>query len=891
MNDKIIVKQTPHASLKVDIDDNFRVVSADERFTEITGFKHSDIVTGLYMSRMIPTEAYNDYITSIRDNITKNGEFFCEHPIIIKNRTVITVSCFGEIEIYDSVNTRKVKMVMTVKENNKDDDSEGEQGDEDDGKDKLTGLFARDTGEKLIRQYLKIKPKAEVCALCIIDVDNFFEINNTYGREFGNSILEEVAQKLSAVVRPTDIVVRLGGDEFMVFTKNTNKSYIKSFGTSISRRVNSIYAGQEKDISISCTIGIVNTFYTEKYEQLFNFAYKTLMFAKKTKKGSSLLYSEVSHLVDSKELDETLLDKGVNTIIDLNPNNNGSIISFAFSLLEKSKDLKSAINLLLPKIARTFNFSRIIIFEINDDSMFYKFTYHWCERGKPIDFNKLYDFNRKDYNVLIDNFEHDGIFQLTPKISAKLSKPLRKLFDKNDKNQYIFSAIFNEGVFKGSLIFETHDKNRRLQPSEASTLKELSRIISTHISMVNADLASKAKSEFLSRMSHEIRTPINAIKGMTDMAISVMENDESYENEEVYNCLDKIRISTRYLISLVNDILDMSKIESGKMSIVNEAFDMNNLVEEFDLLIRPQAQQRCINFTINRNYASNMLVGDQLRINQVLINLASNALKFTPFSGTISVSIDETEYAPDFARIKFTVEDNGIGIRPENLKRIFESFEQAEPNTTKSFGGTGLGLAISRNLVELMGGKLEVESEENKGAKFFFTIQFKKCDNIKQKIKEIAHCNTNSADFTGKKLLLVEDNDFNAEFSKALLESAGFDVKLAMNGKQAVYTFNTNPAHTYDIILMDIRMPLMDGYEAVRCIRSSGKEDAASIPIIALTANASDDDERQAMESGMNGYLSKPFDKEMLIRVLYQFLDSPKPAESQFFINPAGVKI
>ncbi|MDO5559054.1 MAG: ATP-binding protein [Oscillospiraceae bacterium] len=891
MNEQIIVKQTQYARLKVDIDDNFRIVSADERFTDITGFKHSDIVTGLYMSRMIPTEAYNDYITSIRDNITKNGEFLCEHPIIIKNRTVITVSCFGEIELYDSVNTRKVKMVMTVRRNDVSEESRDHLGPESDGKDKLTGLFSRESGEKLIKQYLKIKPKAELCALCIIDVDSFFEVNNLYGREFGNSILEEVAQKLSAIVRPTDIVVRLGGDEFMVFTKNTNKSYIKTFGTSISQRVNSIYAGQEKDISISCTIGIVNTFYSEKYEQLFNFAYKTLMFAKKTKKGSSLLYSEVSHLVDSKALDDTLLDKGVDTIMDLSPNYNKSIISFAFSLLEKSRDLKSAINLLLPKIARTFNFSRIIIFEINDDSMFYKFTYHWCEKGKPIDFNKLYDFNRRDYNVLLDNFENDGIFQLTPKISSKLSKPLRKLFDKNDKNQYIFSAIYNEGIFKGSLIFETHEKNRKLLADEAATLKELSRIISTHISMVNADLASKAKSEFLSRMSHEIRTPINAIKGMTDRALYVIENDERFENDEVYGCLDKIRISTRYLISLVNDILDMSKIESGKMSIINEAFDMNNLIEEFELLIRPQAEQRCINFTIIRNYASNMLMGDQLRINQVLINLASNALKFTPFSGTISVLIDEIQTTDEYAKLKFSVEDNGIGIRPQNLKRIFESFEQAEPNITKSFGGTGLGLAISRNLVELMGGKLDVESEENKGAKFFFTVNFKKCDNMKENLRQISQSKSVNIDFTGKKLLLVEDNDFNAEFSKALLESAGFEVELAMNGKQAVYTFTVNPSGTYDAILMDIRMPLMNGYEAVKCIRSSGKDDAHCVPIIALTANASDDDERQAMESGMNGYLSKPFDKEMLFRVLNQFLKCTDSSQNEFIMNRSGINI
>ena len=236
------------------------------------------------------------------------------------------------------------------------------------------------------------------------------------------------------------------------------------------------------------------------------------MFAKKTKKGSSLLYSEVSNLVDSKVLDATIIDKGVTDIADENPHENGNIVSFAYSLLEKSRDLKTAINLLLPKISRIFDFSRIVIFEMNDENMYYKFTYHWCEKGKPTDFNEIYDFNRKDYNALIDYFERDGLVTITPKIMSKLSKSLRKMLEK-DKKQYFFSAIFNEGNFRGCLIFESLEKGRKLSTQEVSTLKELSRVISTHITIVNADLASKAKSDFLSRMSHEIRTPINAIKG------------------------------------------------------------------------------------------------------------------------------------------------------------------------------------------------------------------------------------------------------------------------------------------------------------------------------------------------------------------------------------------
>ena len=870
MSKKSILKSKEFAVFHVDIDDNFKVVKINNGFTEVTGFKQPDVENGLYMSRLIPTDAYNEYIISVRKNITDNGEFCFKHPIILKDRSIITVTCYGELEYYDSVNTRKVKMIVTVNDRNQDESEEEEYTES--GKDKLTGLYSRERGEKLIRQYLKIKPESELCALCIIDVDNFYEINDHYGREFGNSVLEEVAEKLTSVMRPTDIVIRLGGDEFMVFTKNTNKSYIKSFGSSISKRVNSIYAGTDKEIGISCTVGIVNTFYSNKYDELFDYAYKTLMFAKKTKKGSSLLYSEVSNLVDSKVLDATIIDKGVTDIADENPHENGNIVSFAYSLLEKSRDLKTAINLLLPKISRIFDFSRIVIFEMNDENMYYKFTYHWCEKGKPTDFNEIYDFNRKDYNALIDYFERDGLVTITPKIMSKLSKSLRKMLEK-DKKQYFFSAIFNEGNFRGCLIFESLEKGRKLSTQEVSTLKELSRVISTHITIVNADLASKAKSDFLSRMSHEIRTPINAIKGMADKAMCVIENEENDSSGEVYDCLEKITISTKYLTSLVNDILDMSKIESGKLIVNNDIFDITNLLEDFEMMIKPQADQRMIKLTIEKNYENKLFVGDQFRIHQVLVNLAANALKFTPFSGKLKVSIDELESDEESSVIKFIVEDNGIGIKKENLKKIFESFEQADSAVTKTYGGTGLGLSICKNLVELMGGTLNVKSEENEGSAFFFTIKLKKCKSITDAIRETLYISQQDFDFTGKTVLLAEDNDFNAEFAKSLLENVGFDVQLALNGKQAVYSFISKPSYTYDVILMDVRMPLMDGYEAAGCIRNSDKADAHSVPIIALTANAAGDDEKLTIQSGMNAYLSKPFEKEMLYIMLKQFLE------------------
>lgn len=402
---------------------------------------------------------------------------------------------------------------------------------------------------------------------------------------------------------------------------------------------------------------------------------------------------------------------------------------------------------------------------------------------------------------------------------------------------------------------------------EQSNIQEAAKIIENNLNKVHYDQASKAKSEFLSRMSHEIRTPMNAIIGMTEIA---MQDREVPPKVQTY--LEKISTSSDYLLSLINDILDMSKIESGKMKLELLDFDLEQWVRDMDDLIRPQAVQKGIIYTTETHFVQKWVVGDAMHLKQVMINLLGNALKFTGKDGHILFAVNQRRTAPDQTEISFSVEDTGIGIEAEDQKRIFHSFEQAGESTARRFGGTGLGLAISSQLVQMMDGEINLESEPDKGSTFSFAITLE--DGTKQEEEENVSKETDS--LRGKRVLVVEDNELNAEIAGSILNLHGIQAERADNGLQGVKAFSEKEPGYYDAVLMDIRMPVMDGLEATKEIRKLPREDARTIPIIAMTANAFDEDMKKSIESGMNGHLAKPIDFKELLQMLLKVTGSRK---------------
>ena len=375
-----------------------------------------------------------------------------------------------------------------------------------------------------------------------------------------------------------------------------------------------------------------------------------------------------------------------------------------------------------------------------------------------------------------------------------------------------------------------------------------------------AEAASKAKTEFLSHMSHDIRTPINGIMGMTSIALKNTGNEE-----KVKDCLMKIDGSSQHLLSLVNDVLDMSRIESGKTTMSHEPFNLKECLNNCASIISGQLVNRDVKLIKDFDgITSRTVIGDELHLRQIFINILGNSVKFTPDGKSISFAAREEEGEGDKKIFVFDLSDTGIGMSDEYLPKLFEAFSQEAGGSRTTYKGTGLGMAITKSFVDLMGGTIEVSSKLNEGTRFVVKIPME----IGESEKETDISDMDYSALEGIKVLLAEDNDLNAEIAEELLGDVGIVTKTAKNGREAVEMFSASQPGEYTAILMDIMMPEMNGYEATAAIRALPREDACTIPIIALSANAYEEDVQKSKESGMNSHIAKPMDPKIVYKEL-----------------------
>ena len=381
-----------------------------------------------------------------------------------------------------------------------------------------------------------------------------------------------------------------------------------------------------------------------------------------------------------------------------------------------------------------------------------------------------------------------------------------------------------------------------------------------------AQAASQSKSQFLANMSHEIRTPMNAILGM----LTLLRKTQLSPKQADY--ASKSESAAQSLLGLLNDILDLSKAEAGKMTLEEQTFSLPDLMADVQVIVTAYVGSKSVELAFDMAPGlPKHLIGDSLRLKQILINLCGNAVKFTD-SGLVTVSVQDIDWASDKVMLKFAVQDNGIGIAPENQAKIFSDFTQAEASTTRRFGGTGLGLAISQRLISMMGGKLELFSILGSGSRFYFTITL---GIAARPVSEQPTTLTNKVvrlGLDGMRILVAEDNFVNQQIACELLESEGALVTLANNGQQA-FDLIAQTQSAFHVVLMDMQMPVMDGLTATRQIRLT--LDANTLPIVAMTANAMDSDRAACLEAGMNDHVGKPFQMAHLRMVLQRVTHHP----------------
>lgn len=381
---------------------------------------------------------------------------------------------------------------------------------------------------------------------------------------------------------------------------------------------------------------------------------------------------------------------------------------------------------------------------------------------------------------------------------------------------------------------------------------------------MDARQANQEKNELLERMSHEIRTPMNSIIGLTYLTKENVKNEK-----QVLENLDTINMSAHFLLSFIDDILNLSQIESGNIALIQEDMNFESFLTELTQPAERLAGEKQVGFSmIKRGNFSEVYHFDAEKLKKALFNILENAVKYTQAEGKIDFIVECLADKDTESVIRFEIRDTGVGMDESFLPHAFDAFEQERDGNTTLNGGTGLGLAIARNIIDFMGGRIDVYSEKGRGSTFVVTVNLEKVADREKSQRKQNKSESLEYDFTGKRILLVEDNDINIEITRNILVHKNFEVEVAVNGEEGVACFLAHEPGYYDAILMDIRMPVMDGLTATRRIRSAGHEDSERIPIVAMTANAFEEDVRKSFEAGMDAHLSKPVDIKQMYFVL-----------------------
>ena len=717
--------------------------------------------------------------------------------------------------------------------------------------DSITSFYRLGSGLEVVETLCRDDPEG---VLVLLEIQQFSKIDERYGLIFGDIILEQFAGLLAKRFQEDGlnggIYIRAGADQMLVWLPVCTTGPIVRSVQGLEKDFGALTDEKHLSLSLKCGIAVTGSrnSLSEALEQT-----KTALTAARHGKQEIMFYEELSTVEKACAIDVAFAE-----VASLERLKEMTLSSIALNLFDRDGDTSVVLDILALKLQEKYHLTDIVITHFNGEYMVNNLLYCWKTWEKKDGWDGMVHCSEKQYQHFVETQEMQ---QLLTSGESIRKEPLIQPFA-SGRNDIVFHMTDN-GQYSGSIVFREIDQDVLEKKEECKCLEEISAIIQNRLNLERHDLSAKAKSDFLARMSHEIRTPMNGIIGMTEIALK-----DGQTEERRIDCLRKIEYSSEYLLGLINDILDMSKIESGKMRLIEEKCNLMEMIQGLRPLLEAKLNENNIQYIADIQLKNHWFMADSLRLNQVLVNLLGNALKYSRPDGHVWLTVRETEEEKGFSNLYFQVRDDGIGIAPEKQQLIFRQFEQADNSENARKQGTGLGLAISRRIVRMMDSDIKLESEPGKGSSFSFNVKLQPVSGEKTTVTS----QPEEISFPGKRILVVEDNELNMEIICTILENYGIKTEQAVNGKEAVRRMEESVPGYYDMIFMDIMMPEMDGLEATRTIRNLDREDCKKIPIYAMSANAFDEDVKRSLASGMNGHLSKPVNLQVLEKTLQKVL-------------------